>query len=281
MKPYSKSLYLNFVFCLFLIACTNEDAKHDKAMKMLDEARSLEQAEQYCAAIEKIDSAIAIAPIDTAVLRQATATKRHVYLKEANTALLSLGKKIDTVDIAIPKLTKQFSKIENKYYATELNYEHPYMKLRDDAKKPYLRLRVDSLGRLSIASVYIGRKAIKHTAIKLSQEGEANYHSQQIIYDKALNYRYRVEGRNWEVVSYGEHDSKAMAEYLRKAIAKNGKTIQLQFISKEQAVYKFPLSKGHCKAISKSLELYDLLHKRDSLRKQQTKYLRRFARLNQ
>ncbi len=250
---------------------------------MLEEARALEDKELFPEAIAKVDSAIALAPIDTAVLRQSTGLKRHIYLQEANYKLLYIHHELSLLAKEIPPMLKIFDKVENKYYATELRYQHPAFSVMDKREKPYLRLRLDSLGDIHISSVYVGQKAIQHNRIKLQERKEANnYLSQQIEYDKALNYRYKVGAKHWEIISYGEADSRAMAEFLDHKLCENPKeVVELQYLNNQKLLYSIPLNKNLCEGINKSLVLYKLLHRRDSLRQEQAKYARRFVRLNQ
>ncbi len=250
---------------------------------MLEEAKILEDQESFEEAIAKVDSAIALAPIDTAVLKQSTYLKRHIYLQEANYKLLSIHQELSSLAKEIPPMLKIFDKVENKYYATELRYQHPAFSAMDRHEKPYLRLRLDSLGNIHISSVYVGQKGIQHNRIKLQERKETNnYLSQQIDYDKALNYRYKVGTKHWEIISYGEEDSRAMAKFLdHKLCDTTKKIVELQYLNNKKLLYKIKLNEGLCEGINKSLVLYKLLHRRDSLRQEQAKYARRFVRLNQ
>ncbi len=282
MRSISSSLFSALI--LFVcFSCTSEEGKHKEAMKMLEEAKVLEGEEAFSEAIAKVDSAIALAPIDTAVLRLSTGLKRYIYLQEANYKLLSIHKELSELSKEIPPLLKVFDKVENKYYATELRYQHPAFTAMDRYDKPYLRLRLDSLGDIHIASVYVGSKEIKHNRIKLQdKQDNNNYLSQKIDYDKALNYRYKVGSKHWEIISYGEADSRAMAEFLdHKLCEVQKKNVELQYLNGNSLRYKIQLNKGLCEGINKSLVLYKLLHRRDSLRQEQGKYARRFVRLNQ
>ncbi len=282
MRGVSSSLFSALV--LFVcFSCSSEEGKHKEAMQLLEEAKVLEDQESFAQAIAKVDSAIALAPIDTAVLRQSTSLKRHIYLQEANYKLLSIHQKLDQVEKEIPTLLKGFNVVQNKYYATELRYQHPTFRAMDKQERPYLRVRLDSLGGIHISSVYVGQKAIEHTRVKLQDKKENNnYLSQSIDYDKALNYRYKVGAKHWEVISYGDADSRAMAEFLEHKLCDNSrKELELQYLNKDRVLYKISLNKGLCEGINKSLSLYKLLHRRDSLRQEQGKYARRFVRLNQ
>ncbi len=274
-----------FSLCLMLflvVSCGSDENKQKEALTILQEAKALEEQDAFAEAIAKVDSAIALAPIDTAVLRQGTSLKRHIYLQEANDRLLEIQKELSLIAQQTPKLIKTFDKIENKYYATDLRYQSPYFTALDKGEKSCLRMRLDSLGGIHIASIYVGRKPIKHTLIELRvPKGEANYRSQSIAYDKALNYRFDVGSKHWEIVNYGEQDSRAIAKFLQKTIAEApAKPLELHYLNGEKSKYKLRLDKNYYSAINKSLELYDLLYKRDSLRRQEAKFARRFVRLN-
>ncbi len=281
MRIFATSLYLSLGLLVF-VSCGDGDKKHKKACEKLEEAKRLEQTNAFSEAIAKIDSAIALAPIDTAILRQATRLKRYIYLQEANDKLLEIQEKLGELAKQIPTQLKTFHKVENKYYATELNYQHPYFSTLDKQGQSYLRVRLDSLGSIHLASIYVGNKPIEHQLIELQeQKGEQSYRSQKIIYDKALNYRFKLGLKHWEIVSYGEQDSKAMAKFLQKYIAQNKlSNLELHYLDESKSKYRIRFNQSYAKAIEESLELYDLLYRRDSLRHQESKFSRRFVRLN-
>ncbi len=281
MRSLFTSICLSLsLFVLF--SCGDDDNKREEALAKLEEARSLEQADAFAEAIAKVDSAIALAPIDTAVLRQATRLKRYIYLQESNDKLLDIQAKLGDLAKKIPQQLKAFQKVENKYYATELNYQHPYFATLDKQERSFLRVRLDSLGGIHLASIYVGRNPIKHELVELrEQKSEQSYRSQRIAYDKALNYRFSVGNKYWEIVSYGEQDSKAMAKFMQKYIAQNElRKLELHYLDEKKSKHRLRFDKNYAKAIEESLELYDLLHRRDSLRHQEAKFARRFIRLN-
>ncbi len=282
MGNIRNSLFSTLIL-LICFSCGSDDKKLEQAKVMLRDAEILEAKEQFKEAIAKVDSAIALAPIDTAILRHSTSLKRHIYLQEANYKLLSIYKDLDSLGKKIPPLVKIFDKIENKYYATELRYQHPDISKMERIEKPFLRLRLDSLGGIHMTSVYVGAKGIKHNRVRLQEiKGSSNYISQIVAYDKALNYRYQAGSKNWELINYGEQDSRAMARFLKNKLCQNPeKTIELQYLNGDELLYKIKLNRSHCEAINKSLELYELLFSRDSLRQEQSKYATRFIRLNQ
>ncbi len=280
MRSFTTSLYLTLGL-LILFSC-NENDNQKQALGILQEAKELEKIDAFSQAIAKVDSAIALAPIDTTILRQATRLKRHIYLQEANDKLLEIQEKLGELTQQIPSKLKKFDKVENKYYATELNYQHPYLTTLDKRGKSFLRIRLDSLGGIHLASVYVGRKAIKHSLIEIRERGgEQSYRSQPIVYDKALNYRFKIGNKHWEIVSYGVQDSKAMAKFMQKHIAQNKlRSLELHYLEQDKSKHSLHFDKKYAKAIKESLELYQLLYRRDSLRRQEAKFARRFIRLN-
>lgn len=281
MRIFASPLYMTLAL-LLLFSCKEENSKHKQALAMLQKAKELEKTDAFTAAINKVDSAIALAPIDTAILRQATDIKRHIYLQEANDKLLTIQDSLIQLAKRIPQQLNRFNRVQNKYYATELNYQHPYFTALDKKEQSYLRIRLDSLGGIHLASIYVGNKAIEHEQINLQEpKGEQNYRSQMIAYDKALNYRFKLGNKSWEIVSYGDQDSKAMAQFLQTSIAdKRIHNLELHYLSLRKSKHHIRFDKRYTKAIEESLELYHLLYRRDSLRREEAKFARRFIRLN-
>lgn len=105
---------------------------------------------------------------------------------------------LDSLDAAwreanatISRIGSSFLLFENKEYGIRPSFARLALSAKANTAKSHLRLVTDSTGVVTLTSVYVGRKPIRHTALLLRDRRRADlFFRHKFPYDEALNYRY-------------------------------------------------------------------------------------------
>ncbi|MDO4692197.1 MAG: hypothetical protein Q4A64_04910 [Porphyromonadaceae bacterium] len=261
-----------------LYAC--REAKAPEAEALLHEAQALGLTGAYADALALADSAERIAPANVDILREGTRIKREIRQREAEHKLIELDSLIRLKDEEAHEILPIFAKLKNEAYDTQLLYCMPMLLPNRLGARPHLRAMVDSLGVLQLVSVYTGGGKLNHSAIRLRHSAQDSaYTTPSVVHDDALNYRYNDGMNNWELVTYRAEVGDSLALYLQNALAQEG-TFTIDFLSQGATKYRYKLPPAELSALRATIKLAKVLGDKQMLIREQTKYARRFARLD-
>lgn len=263
---------------LGLVGCSSP--QNEASLALLSRADSLAQQGLFAEALACVDEAVTLAPADTAVLRQSTAHKRTIHLREAEHMLLVLDSQLREVDASIEAKARGFVLERNEAYDTPARYIAPELAPDKLGARPHLRLSVDDEG-MKFVSVYAGKGSPHHSAMRLALAGvDSTYTTPEVPYDEALNYRYTdAASTRWELVTYSPEEGVRIATYLREGIER-GSALTVELLSRGKSVQRLQLSQPERQALLKSIELGEVKAQRRELQRQQIVYAQRFARLS-
>ncbi len=272
-----RKIFLISLFLLSLSSCGDRTSpERQEAMNLLDQARDYQSKEAFTEALACLDSALLIAPTDTLILREELNLRRAVQIDEARKKLISSQEIFNNLQEEAVKLKKNFSYVYSTYYENEPYFQHPRFEFLERRRLSHLRFRLDTLGHVQISSVYVGSRPLKHDAVCL-RHGQESFKMSPVPFDKALNYRYCISGTYWEIVNYRSLDNELFSRFVKNH---NPKSLTLEFLRDDKVIRQSRIGHRTMDAIRKSLELADCLYRQDSVLKEESKYARRFIRLN-
>ena len=237
----------------------------EQAYAMLD----LEGAET------KVDSLKAIYMKEYEVLRKALTLSRRIEVVQQQRNIAYADSMITTLMPELEAITRRSFTFEQGEYSSEGIFFHRTQRGEESAQRCYLRATVSRGGNFLLASVYYGANPIKHTAVRVSVDGnEAT--SQSVAYDGAANYRFKDDnsGAHTEVLSLNaEQENGIMTTILSSPKAK----VEVTLLG--GTPLRYTLRDDARKALSETYELGTLLSKLNTFEKEWERSKNRLAYL--
>ncbi|MDD3061764.1 MAG: hypothetical protein PHX50_02880 [Massilibacteroides sp.] len=184
---------------LLLGSCSNREKE---AMAKLDNARELYESGEFFAAKSEIDSIRLQYPKEFKVLKETLNLMRMVEQKEAERTLAFCDSLMPIRMAEVETLRKDFVFEKDSVYEEIGTFVFKQQTIERNISRCYVRCGVNEQGEMYLASVYYGNKPINHTSIKLSTPDGLYAETASIPYDGGVNYRFKDEGMNTEVVTY-------------------------------------------------------------------------------
>jgi hypothetical protein len=107
-----------------------------------------------------------------------------------------------------------FSFEKDTAYATPGNYVHHGQTVEHNIGRSYLRSGVTEQGEPFLASVYAGRRPIRHTALRISIPTGLYAQTPEVPFDGGRNYRFEDDGLYTEVVTYRGEQCLPLLQFL-------------------------------------------------------------------
>ncbi|MDR2791161.1 MAG: hypothetical protein LBB27_00235 [Tannerellaceae bacterium] len=107
-----------------------------------------------------------------------------------------------------------FSFEKDTAYATSGNYVHRRQTIEHNIGRSYLRSGVTEQGEPFLASVYAGRRPIRHTALRISIPTGLYAQTPDVPFDGGRNYRFEDDGLFTEVVTYRGEQCLPLLQFL-------------------------------------------------------------------
>lgn len=265
MTSLYPKLYLGL---LLLTACTSEA----KMRTELQHADSLGQVGRYTEALELLEGIRTNAASSNEEIREAIEQKNKWRLQEAEQELIRLDTELGALKNQIETLLKDFNPLG---HPPALLYCHKHLTAEAQGHTPHLRAEVDTLGNLQLTSVFVGSKAIHHSALRLSSQGGTTRRTLDVPHDDAFNYRYADGEQYWELVTYSRT---YLGELAPLDVPLTGQ-VRVELLSSGQSASQWTMDSKTKAALQATIQLQGLLAKRQSLRQEQLKYAQRFVRL--
>ncbi len=207
-----KKIALFIVLLLGLIACQSDEKK---ASERLERARQYSNEGSFNAAKLEIDSIRTLYPKAYKVIKQAIVLMREVEYKEQT----KTNTYCDSIIIVLQKkaelLKGNFILDQDKEYQDNGNWILKSQRVEDNIGRSYLRTGVSDNGDMYIASVYYGKAALKHNAIRISTPDGLFAETLPIDFDGANNFSFTDGGMTTEVVNYAHKNENGVAGFIK------------------------------------------------------------------
>lgn len=263
---------------LFFTGC--DRAKKKGAELLLRRTDSARIAGDYALAYSLLDTLNNTYLTDTVSRREGITLRKVIMLDEAKRNLNYIDSVSPQLQQAIEKAMAGFVKVHNEEYNTTVEYYLPNLLPEKNLQRSYLRASANEYGGFILTSVYRGSRALDHTAVCLTPNGNLSpVYTSVVPYDDGLNYRYRDGGTYVELVTYPVAESMSIGDLFTQAVREK-LTIKMDYLAGENKVMNtIRLSAEDILAISRTAELAHLLGEQNRLRKNAETARRRIERL--
>ncbi|WP_111759351.1 hypothetical protein [Porphyromonas crevioricanis] len=211
---YCKKMLLLPLCYLLLSACSGTLREQNRLLEQADSAMIMgdyRSAVEYYKNIDRLDLT------DTASRQQAIRLRRQAKWMFNMQRLDSIKNVMELLSKQITELAPGFQVLQEKEHSSRVRLSRPSLAPSKNKSAPHLRLATDSLGIVELTSVYIGKQAIEHTALRLrNKETGEKFSTPHMRYDEALNYRYGSSGMKYEIVCYPSTIIDSLARFLRE-----------------------------------------------------------------
>ncbi len=204
------------LFTLTLLACSGHRRVEQQLLSKADSAMSVGDYRKAVDCYKAIDT---IDLTDTDLRQRAIRLRRQAKWMLNMQTLDSLDAAWREANATISRIGSSFLLFENKEYGIRPSFARLALSAKANTAKSHLRLVTDSTGVVTLTSVYVGRKPIRHTALLLrDRESGQTFFSAQIPYDEALNYRYATSDLYYELVNYPSSIADSLATFVRSIV---------------------------------------------------------------
>lgn len=254
-----KSLAVALCVSLFAVSCNSGKSDEQiQAEKILSEAQSFYNSENYEEAIHSIDSLTRNFPGIIDVQRNAmhlkTLVTEKITILDSINNDLEIEKNIGLVD----SLQSSFKFVKTKDMV-EGYYVHKQTPTNNLIKQNNVEARIDEFGKIYLISNLYG-KSCKHThLVAKSKNGQVQ--TGIVAYDNAMNYRFKDAGTPVEMVTFNAEKCDTLCNFIS---ANRNEAIKLQF--KGSRTQEITLSKQTKKLID---ETYRFAKQKAALKKAQ------------
>lgn len=256
-----KKFYLLIaVLCLLFASCGK--SMEERAQNIVDEARAAYEKKDYGRAKSLLDSVRATYPKAFKARREALSLQRDVEWGEQSRSLGFCDEQIARLSACRDTLIEDFVLEKDARYQDTGNYMIPSQTGKYNRNNTYLRAQVSENGVATLSSVYRG-KAIEHTAVRVASGG--SYAECSAPFNK---YTSRHLGVTTERLDFRYGQDGGLMQFV--ALCSSPVTVSLTGKSK----YEYTLRAEDAAAISKALELAEVLHAMDSLKNMRDEIVR-------
>lgn len=231
MKKATNQILLCLSLALAILGCNAGSSPEAKAL--LSKAEEALKLGDYNAVRLWADSIDAAFITDSTARWKALRLVRQAELAQSKQNLVQIDSILPIVQASCSDELKQFERQQADEDRID-TYSLPPFQLGKTIGQSSIRMACDTLGKLYTESIYVGKSPIKHAAIRLNHPKDlARVCSSIIPHDQALNYRYEVDGRHFEILTYPDEDSKLIGEMVLQ-LAGEEAALRIDFLNETQ-----------------------------------------------
>jgi hypothetical protein len=256
---------------LFAVAC-NSDKKH--ALVYFEKAQNSYEAGEYESAKQFLDSIKTLFPEEFEVQKQGLNLYRKVEIKVQERNLAFCDSMLLVLQGESETLKSGFLFEKDPEYDDIGKYVDRQQKLENKLQRSYIRISVNEMGELSLASVYYGSHAIHHSRLKVSKAGGDYTETQDIPFDGGTNYSFVDLGMTTEVVTYVNGKDNGVIQFIY-----NNKDATLKAEYAGGKKYNITISQGDKNALVKTADFAVVLSGIEKLKKTKEKSEKRIEQL--
>lgn len=241
---------LHFFIAVVAVVSVSCSGSNKDARNAYVKARTLYEAGRYDEAKVMIDSIKILGPKAFDEIRAGLQLSRMVELAINKEILKRVDSIMPIYRMEQDRLLGEFDFIRDEEYQTEglLVYKNNPNKLSQE--KSCLRIQVTEKGEMQLLSVYCGAYPLQHESVKVSLPDGTYAMTTAVPYDGASNYRYYIDGKNIETVTYSETKMRPVADFI---VAAGDRAVTVSYEGKRP--FSFKLDNVTRKAITESYKL--------------------------
>ena len=195
-----KRIYiLFFLIAVVVVGCNNEQ---QAAESRYAAAQQLFEAGQWAEAKQELDSLKVLYPKQVSTLRKGLTLMRTIELSEQERNFAYCDSLLTVKLDEAQTLSKNFVLEKNEEYQEIGQWIYKNQNVERNVERSYLRSNVSEKGEFALVSVYFGRGAINHNALKVSVNGGEFAETAVVPRDGGNNYTFTDNGNVSEIVSY-------------------------------------------------------------------------------
>lgn len=240
------------VFVLAFAACTSNEQKAARAL--IDEAQTSITEQRYEQALTLLDSLNKTYPTLVDERRQALDLSREARLLQSQRDSLFLAPIIDSLLVREAKLMELFEVVYDETIRDHSTMRYKGYTPSQSPMAPFLDVYFNHQGALELVAGTSGRPAPGSESVVIRDKvSDVFVSSDTIPYDGGTNYRYDIDGRTYERITF-THDN---AERLSAFVAGMGEEAKLrvELIGAKGRKQAFDLTPSAIKAIKTAYEL--------------------------
>lgn len=249
-----------FAFAVVLLSSCGSSEER-AAKNLFSEAQEQCEKEKYDEAIVLLDSIAKTYPRQFEVRKEAQRLKLEAEENVQQEYINSYGAKIDTLRNEFDQRKKEFKlELDSKYQVIG-NYVYPTQTLESNSTRSYLRFMLTENGKLSMTSVFRGKRTINHYKVRLTDSaGEtAETTESKNVHTTDLGDQ-KVEQADFQI-----RDISSFMTFIlnREAV---GEDLKLDFVG--NTTYTTVMTKADVIAACKTYMLHRLMEEIESLNEQ-------------
>lgn len=263
------------ILLLAFAACTSSEQKAARAL--ISEAQTSITEQRYEQALSLLDSLNKTYPALVDERKQALELSREVRLLQSQRDSIFLAPLIDSLVVKEAKALELFEAVQDE---TIQDHKITRYKGYDPTKAPkssFLDVYFNNLGELELVAGTSGRPALESECVIIRDKASDTFvTSDTIPYDGGTNYRYEIDGRTYERITFTLDNAERLSAFVA-GMGEDSK-LQVELINAKGKKQTFALPAPAVKAIQASYELHRIKTELKNSRDQLTRHQKRSER---
>ena len=267
---YMKQLHiLLLIIAVVATGCGNEKREAEARFAA---AQQLYESAQWAAAKQELDSLKILYPKQVAELRKGLALMRTIELKEQERHFFYCDSLLTVKEGEAHILSPKFVLEKDEEYQEIGQWVYKNQRIERNVERTYLRSNVSEKGDFALVSVYFGKGAINHNAIKASINNGDYAETSVVLRDGGNNYAFTDNGNTSEIVSYITEKDGGVTSFIVQHLKDR---IKIEYKSEGKTKHTIYLADSDRMAISETFEyaavLSDIEHLKRELEKSKSR----------
>ena len=252
-------------------ACTSSEQKAARAL--ISEAQTSVSEQRYEQALSLLDSLNKTYPALVDERKQALELSREVRLLQSQRDSVFLAPLIDSLLVREAKASELFEVVADETIQDhKITRYKGYNPAQEHPVSSFLDVYFNNLGELELVAGTSGRPALESESVIIRDKGTDTFvASDTIPYDGGTNYRYEIDGRTYERITFTLDNAERLSAFV--AGMGDGSKLQVELVNAKGKKQTFVLSATAVKALKASYELHriktELKNSRDQLSRHQ------------
>lgn len=263
------------ILLLAFVACTSSEQKTARAL--ISEAQASITEQHYEQALSLLDSLNKTYPSLVDERKQALDLSREVRLLQSQRDSMFLAPLIDSLVVKETKVLELFEVVRDETIQDHAITRYKGYNPTQEPKSSFLDVYFNNLGELELVAGTSGRPAPGSESVIIRNKASDTFvTSDTIPYDGGTNYRYEIDGRTYERITFTLDNAERLAAFV--ASMSEGSKLQVELVNAKGKKQTFILSAGAVKAIKASYELHRIKTELKNSRDQLTRHQKRSER---
>lgn len=254
-RVFISKVIIGTLTAIFIFACGPSEP--EKAASKISFAESLLEKGDTADALLHLDSIPILFPKAVNEAQDARELSNRIYAS----LMMERRVELDTINKMINVLEKGFVK-KKEVYDRYTNYIPKRQSFNRSWDRSFIQVHLNELGEIYLSSNYYGDKWLDHTGIRV-YDGKDQAKTGKVALDDVNNHRSEFMETMWERVTYKEHKSDSVIEFIA-----NNPDRKLKAVFLGKRYYYILLEPYDMKAVKDAWELSKLLKRKIQLTKE-------------